>query len=218
MTATSAARAAARPLREAPRVHRPSEAPGEPGLQTGRRRCDPRLVLAARSLRADLRAAPWRLWVNSLGGNPALPRLLRWAVYRSGGLDVRTANVYPGCVFVARQVTIGTDTFVNRGCLFEGAGPLRIGANCQIAMEAMFLTSTHSWEAGGGFARRPTNVATTVGDRCWIGARAVVLPGVTVGDDCVIAAGAVVAADCEPGSLYAGVPARRIRALEGSNR
>lgn len=176
-----------------------------------------RVTLLIRSLQADLKAAPWRLWVNSLGGHPALPRVLRWAVYRSGGLDVRTGNVYPGCTFVAKQVTIGEDTFVNRGCLFEGAGPLRIGRDCQIAMEAMFLTSTHPWEPGGHFARRPANLTTTVGDRCWIGARAVILPGVTVGDDCVVAAGAVVAKDCQPGGLYAGVPARRIRTIRGSN-
>jgi maltose O-acetyltransferase len=172
-----------------------------------------RLRLVVRSLQADLRAAPFRMWVNSIGGHPALPRVARWLVYRIGGLDVRTANVYPGCTFVARNTTIGADTFVNRGCLFEGAGPLRIGADCQIAMEAMFLTSTHPWEEDGRFARRPRNVPTTVGDRCWIGARALVLPGVTVGDGCVIAAGAVVTSDCEPHSLYAGVPARRIRTL-----
>jgi maltose O-acetyltransferase len=171
------------------------------------------LRLLGRSLRDDAKAAPWRLWVNSLGGNPALPRVLRWAVYRTGGLDIRTANVYPGCTFVARHVSIGADTFVNRGCLFEGAGPLQIGRDCQIAMEAMFLTSTHPWLPEGGFARRPANLTTTVGDRCWVGARAIVLPGVTVGDDCVIAAGAVVAADCQPGGLYAGVPARRVRTI-----
>ena len=38
-----------------------------------------------------------------------------------------------------------------------------------------------------------------------------VLPGVTIGDDVIVAAGAVVAADCAPGGVYAGVPARRIR-------
>jgi maltose O-acetyltransferase len=177
-----------------------------------------RLGLLAASVAIDLRAAPWRVWVNSIGGHPALPRVLRWFVYRTGGLDVRTANVYPGCVWVARDTVIGADTFVNRGCLFEGAGPLRIGAGCQVAMEAMFLTSTHPWEADGTFSRRPRNLATTVGDRCWIGARAVILPGVTVGDGCVIGAGAVVTSDCRPRSLYAGVPARFVRSLEGPRR
>jgi maltose O-acetyltransferase len=50
-----------------------------------------------------------------------------------------------------------------------------------------------------------------IGDRCWIGARATILPGVSIGDGTVVAAGAVVTKDCEPDALYAGVPARRLR-------
>jgi maltose O-acetyltransferase len=179
----------------------------------------PRLItsdrrrLAWRSLKQDLAAARFRLWVNNLGGHAALPRVLRYLVYRRAGLDIRTANIYPGCIFVARNVRIGADTFVNRGCLFEGAGPLTIGPECQIAMEAAFLTSTHPWQPDGTFARLPQDLATTVGRRCWIGARAMVLPGVTIGDGCVIAAGSVVTRDCEAGHLYAGVPARKIRRL-----
>ena len=52
-----------------------------------------------------------------------------------------------------------------------------------------------------------------IGDGCWIGARALLLPGTTVGSGSVVAAGAVVRGACEPNSLYAGVPAARIRAL-----
>ena len=47
----------------------------------------------------------------------------------------------------------------------------------------------------------------------WIGANAIVLPGVRIGEGCVIAAGSVVVNDCEDNSLYAGVPARFIRKL-----
>jgi acetyltransferase-like isoleucine patch superfamily enzyme len=173
-----------------------------------------KLALAWQSLRVDIAAARFRVWVNSLGGHPALPRLARYLVYRAAGLDVRTANIYPGCVFIARHVSIGSGTFVNRGCTLEGAGPLIIGEDCQIAMEAMLLTSTHPWNEDGTFARSPENLTTRIGDRCWIGARAIVLPGVTVGDGCVVGAGSVVNADCEPGHLYAGVPARKIRPLD----
>lgn len=57
-------------------------------------------------------------------------------------------------------------------------------------------------------------MTTTVGDGCWIGANATILPGVTVAPGCVIAAGAVVTKDTEPDGLYAGVPARRVRDLD----
>lgn len=53
-----------------------------------------------------------------------------------------------------------------------------------------------------------------IGRGAWVGARAVILPGVTVGAGCVVAAGAVVTKDTEPDTLYGGVPARPLRQLE----
>jgi maltose O-acetyltransferase len=50
-----------------------------------------------------------------------------------------------------------------------------------------------------------------VSDRCWLGARATILPGVTIGEGTIIGAGAVVTKDCKPGAVYVGVPARRLR-------
>ncbi|WP_247602466.1 DapH/DapD/GlmU-related protein [Gordonia rubripertincta] len=63
-----------------------------------------------------------------------------------------------------------------------------------------------------GEGRRPI----VVGDYCWIGAGAIILPGVVVGEGCIISAGAVVIRDCEPNGLYAGVPAIRKRDLPTS--
>jgi acetyltransferase-like isoleucine patch superfamily enzyme len=50
-----------------------------------------------------------------------------------------------------------------------------------------------------------------IGDRVWIGARAVILKGVTIGDGAIVAAGAVVTRDVEAGTLVAGVPAKYVR-------
>jgi acetyltransferase-like isoleucine patch superfamily enzyme len=47
-----------------------------------------------------------------------------------------------------------------------------------------------------------------IGDNCFIGAHAIVLPGVRIGDGCVVAAASVVARDVPAGSLVAGNPAR----------
>jgi phosphonate metabolism protein (transferase hexapeptide repeat family) len=51
----------------------------------------------------------------------------------------------------------------------------------------------------------------TIGNDCWIGHAAIILPGVTVGDGAVIAAGAVVSRDVPPYTVVGGVPARPIR-------
>ena len=51
------------------------------------------------------------------------------------------------------------------------------------------------------------------GNDVWLGANVTVCPGVTIGDGAVIAAGAVVTGDIEPGTIAAGVPARKIKEI-----
>jgi maltose O-acetyltransferase len=48
----------------------------------------------------------------------------------------------------------------------------------------------------------------TIGQRCYIGAGAIVLPGATIGDDAVIGAGAIVRGEIPAGALAVGNPAR----------
>lgn len=48
---------------------------------------------------------------------------------------------------------------------------------------------------------------TRIGERCHLGARAIVMPGITIGDDTVVAPGAVVVRDVPPGSYAIGNPA-----------
>ena len=52
-----------------------------------------------------------------------------------------------------------------------------------------------------------------VEDGVWIGANALILPGVTIKKGCVIGAGAVVTKDCEENGLYVGCPAKRVKNL-----
>jgi serine acetyltransferase len=57
---------------------------------------------------------------------------------------------------------------------------------------------------------RMMHVDTRIGERCQIGALAIIMPGITVGDDCIIAAGSVVMRDVPPGSIVFGNPGRVI--------
>ena len=45
----------------------------------------------------------------------------------------------------------------------------------------------------------------------WIGAGAIILPGVTVGENAIVAAGAVVNKDVADNTIVAGVPAKKIK-------
>jgi acetyltransferase-like isoleucine patch superfamily enzyme len=52
-----------------------------------------------------------------------------------------------------------------------------------------------------------------IGKKVWIGAGAVVLPGVTVGENVIVAAGAVVSKDVPDNTVVGGIPARTIRTI-----
>ena len=164
---------------------------------------------AARSLGADARRGGRSFVVNTFAGHPLVPRVLRLAIYRGMGLDIRTRGIFEGCSFVGRNITIGANTYVNREVLLQ-AGPtarITIGANCHIAMRVVVTTSSHD-RTNHEIVR---HLPVKIGDRVWLGVGALVLPGVTIADDVIVGAGAVVTRDClEPG-LYAGVPAVRVR-------
>jgi len=134
---------------------------------------------------------------------------------RTAGLEIDTEKIGPRCWFHTYAMTVGHDTRINNGCWFENHAPIAIGSEVALGYQVLVLTSTH--EPGPPERRHGEwrTAPVTIGDGCWIGARATILPGVTIGGGAVIAAGAVVAEDCEPDALYAGVPARHIRDLAG---
>ena len=80
-------------------------------------------------------------------------------------------------------------------------------------MQCSFITSSH--KIGGEERRAGSNTVAPIyiGKGVWIGANVTILPGVTIGDGCIIAAGAVVNKNCEANSLYAGVPAVKVKTL-----
>jgi maltose O-acetyltransferase len=166
----------------------------------------------ARELRIELGFLTRRALLNVVAASTFAPRVLRWAIYRACGMDVRTPNVFPGLQVAGRpgNLTVGRGTFVNVGCFFELVAEVVIGRDCQLGMQTMVVTSHHEAD-GDGVSRRPVGRGVRIGDRVWTGARVTILPGVTIADDVVIAAGAVVAGDCAEPGVYGGVPARLIR-------
>ncbi len=151
--------------------------------------------------------------LNAVIASPLVPTRARWLALRAVGMKVDRCSVASRVWFGSSRVRIGRGTYVGHHCLFDTWAPITIGERCAIAMQVSFVTSSHEL---GGPERRAGAMTTrpvTVGDGAWIGARATVLPGVTIGEGAVVAAGAVVTQDCEPHTLYAGVPARRVRVL-----
>ena len=106
------------------------------------------------------------------------------------------------------RLTIGHATNVNGlGTRLLCAQEVTIGAHCTLSWDVQVLDNDfHALTVDG--VERPSVAPVRIGDRVWIGTRAVVLKGVTVGDGAVIAAGAVVHDDVPAGAVVAGVPAR----------
>lgn len=108
------------------------------------------------------------------------------------------------------RLTIGHGTNVNGvGTKILCAQGITIGAWCTFSWDVQLLDNDfHAMTVDG--VEQPSAAPITIGDRVWVGTRAVVLKGVTIGDGAVVAAGAVVTKDVPPGAVVAGVPAKVI--------
>lgn len=160
----------------------------------------------------DARVALRWLRRGHLATSSLLPLALRRFLLRLGGVKLG-AMVWglERCSFQSPWVSIGAGSYINSGCSFEGAGRIDIGRDCLLGPEVLILTSSHALGSDGEVTRESESRGVVVGNGCWLGARAMVMPGVTIGSGVVVAAGAVVTKDCGDGGLYGGVPARRIR-------
>lgn len=114
-----------------------------------------------------------------------------------------------------RNIYIGNDCGINSGVYILGHTQVLIGNNVVLSVDSKIID--------GGLdltnfltIKKPTHIASPVviEDDVWIGAGAIILPGVTVGKKSVVAAGSVVTRNVPPGVVVAGNPARIIRELK----
>jgi maltose O-acetyltransferase len=115
-------------------------------------------------------------------------------------------------VFFGRgdDVEVGDFVQINERCRIRN---VKIGNYVMIAQEVMFLNGGHSMDRDRPMVLQPpvSFTQTVVEDDVWIGARAIILPGIKIGSGAVIGAGSVVTHDVLPNQIVAGNPARFIR-------
>ena len=118
------------------------------------------------------------------------------------------SSIHRSCrLYCPPRVQIGANTVINRDVLLDGRMGLVIGDNVSVSEGVTIFTLEHDPNSPD-FANRGAPVH--IQDRAFIGARAIVLPGVTIGEGAVVAAGAVVTHDVSPYTIVGGVPARPI--------
>jgi acetyltransferase-like isoleucine patch superfamily enzyme len=96
---------------------------------------------------------------------------------------------------------------VSGGCYFQAGNGIEIGDGTIFGPGVRMISANHDMAHGAAWKpARPIRI----GRNCWIGASAIILPGIELGDRVVIGAGAVVTRDVPAGRVAVGNPARVI--------
>jgi tetrahydrodipicolinate N-acetyltransferase len=191
---------------------------------------------SARAFYTGLKHRKRRIWIGSPTVLDGAERIL----VREGGAlriglgsfglssehDTSVVRVRPGAAFHCEGVvslqrgvrvvvdggrlTIGHGTNVNGiGTKILCAQGITIGEFCTFSWDVQLLDNDfHAITVDG--VEQPAAAPITIGDRVWVGTRAIVLKGVTIGDGAVVAAGAVVTKDVPAGAVVGGMPAKVI--------
>lgn len=141
--------------------------------------------------------------------------VIRFCLYKMlfGKLDsfcVIQPNVF---VVNCKKIECGRNLAINSNTYINAFGGVEIGDNVLMGPNIVISSGEHQYME----SRLPATLQPikkrkiVIGDGVWIGANAVIMPGVVLAEGTVVGAGAVVTKSTEPFSVVAGVPARKIR-------
>ena len=108
---------------------------------------------------------------------------------------------------------VGKNFYANFNLTVVDDTDIFIGDSVMIAPNVVIATGTHPICPELRERVYQYNLPVHIGNRVWIGAGAIVLPGVTIGDDTVIGAGSVVTKDIPSGVVAVGNPCRVLRPI-----
>ena len=126
--------------------------------------------------------------------------------------DFTAINNGVGDVIIGDRTRIGLSNTV--------IGPAHIGNDVRLAQNVVLSGLNHNYEAVDSPIHEQ-GVSTSpivIEDESWIGANAVIVPGVTVGKHSIVAAGSVVTKNVPPYSVVAGNPARVIKQYDSQSQ
>jgi len=109
---------------------------------------------------------------------------------------------YPWKLIVGDHVWIGENVWI------DNLDTITIGNNCCLSQGVLLLCGNHDYTSSSfDLMVKPI----VLEDGAWIGAKAIVCPGVTVGTHAVLSVGSVATKNLEPYGIYSGNPASRIK-------
>lgn len=106
------------------------------------------------------------------------------------------------------NITCGENVFFNTNCVVLDVAKVEIGSNVLFGPAVQIYTATHPSDY---LLRRTleSGKPITIGDDCWIGGGAIILPGITIGNRCIVGAGSVVTKNVPDNTTVVGNPARK---------
>jgi acetyltransferase-like isoleucine patch superfamily enzyme len=126
-------------------------------------------------------------------------------------IDDSTTVFAPFYVNFGQFIDLGKNVFINHACSFLDMGGITIEDDVLIGPRVNLTTENHPLNPSD--RRALITKPIVIKRRAWIGAGATILPGVTIGENAVIAAGAVVSKDVPANTVFGGIPAKFIKAV-----
>lgn len=112
------------------------------------------------------------------------------------------------------RLAIGDFVWLGENCWLDNVALITIDSHCCISQNVYLCTGNHDWR-DPNFKLRDTPIKIEEG--CWIGAQAIVGPGITVGKGAVLCLGSVAFTSLESMKIYAGNPAQLIKERQINN-
>lgn len=120
--------------------------------------------------------------------------------------------------WAGRHVHFGKGVYANFGLTLVDDGEVFVGDNVMFGPNVVLTTAGHPVWPEPRLSGVQFNLPVRIERNAWIGAGAVILPGVTVGENSVVGAGSVVTKDVPANVVAAGVPCRVLRPISDHDR
>ena len=127
-------------------------------------------------------------------------------------IDESTTIFAPFYTNFGKFTSIGKNVFINHACSFLDMGGITIEDYVLIGPHVNLVTENHPLDPGDRKALITKPII--IKRNAWIGAGAIILPGVTIGENSVVAAGAVVSRDVPANVVVGGIPAKIIKSIK----
>jgi maltose O-acetyltransferase len=109
------------------------------------------------------------------------------------------------------NIIIGKDFYANHGCVILDVNTVKIGNNVLLGPGVKICTASHPIDHKERVKGFEFGLPIEIGNNVWIGAGAVILPGVKIGNNSIIGAGSIVIKDLPSNVLAIGNPCRVIK-------